>query len=200
VGAASQARAAVIARRQLLAWGAAAAAIPVHAAGRDAGWEALASGQAVIALFRHATAPGVGDPPGLRIGDCRTQRVLDDRGRAEARLIGEAFRRRRIAVAGVLSSRWCRASETASLAFPGQPLEEAAFDSFFADPQAEAGRTARALSILRQWKGPAALVVVTHQVNIRALTEISTASAEGLAVRLDDAGGLPLRVLGRLVL
>jgi phosphohistidine phosphatase SixA len=190
----------VIPRRQLLAWGAAAAALPAPAWGLDAGWDALSGGLATLALFRHATAPGVGDPPGMRIGDCRTQRVLDGRGRTEARLIGEAFRRRGIAVGGVLSSRWCRASETASLAFPGQALEEPAFDSFFTEPQAEAGRTARALSLLRQWKGPGALVVFTHQVNIRALTDISTTSAEGLAVRVDDSGGLPLRVLGRLVL
>jgi phosphohistidine phosphatase SixA len=189
----------VIRRRWVLAWGTAAAATRGMAATSEEGWDALAGAEAAIALFRHATAPGVGDPPGLRIGDCGTQRILDERGRAEARRIGEAFRRRGIGVGRVLSSRWCRALETASLAFsPQQVQEEPAFDSFFSDAQAEPARTARALSILRQWKGPGALVVVTHQVNIRALTNISTTSAEGLVVRFDGSGGPPLRVLGRL--
>jgi hypothetical protein len=53
-------------------------------------------GNAII-LLRHATAPGVGDPPGFRLDDCATQRNLDDTGRAEARAIGERFRRRELA-------------------------------------------------------------------------------------------------------
>lgn len=34
------------------------------------------------AMLRHAIAPGTGDPPGFTLGDCATQRNLDDRGRA----------------------------------------------------------------------------------------------------------------------
>jgi hypothetical protein len=48
-----------------------------------------------IVLFRHAIAPGGGDPPGLRLGDCATQRNLDDTGRDQARRIGEVHPRRR---------------------------------------------------------------------------------------------------------
>jgi len=185
-------------RRLVLAWGAVGAAPVAVGAVEGSGWDALARETGAIVLFRHATAPGVGDPRGLRIGECSTQRNLDDRGRAEARRIGEAFRRRGIVVSGVLSSRWCRASETAALAFPGRVQLEPAFDSFFSDVNAEPERSARAMSILRQWKGPGALVVVSHQVNIRALTGVSTASAEGLVVRWEAAGDPPLRVLGRL--
>jgi phage/plasmid-associated DNA primase len=36
-----------------------------------------------------ATAGGAGDPPGFRLDDCATQRNLTDKGRAEARRLGE---------------------------------------------------------------------------------------------------------------
>ncbi|WP_328734790.1 histidine phosphatase family protein [Falsiroseomonas selenitidurans] len=84
-------------------------------------------------LFRHAVAPGVGDPAGMRLSDCSTQRNLDDTGRNQARLIGEAMRAAGIAVGAVLSSQWCRTMKTAELAFPGRVMAEPAFNSFFAD-------------------------------------------------------------------
>ncbi|HYW55455.1 MAG TPA: histidine phosphatase family protein [Polaromonas sp.] len=69
-----------------------------------------------IVLFRHATAPGVGDPAEFKLNVCATQRNLDDKGRAEARKLGEQFRSRKIAVGAVLTSQWCRTRETARLA------------------------------------------------------------------------------------
>ena len=64
----------------------------------DPAWASLAQGG--IVLFRHANAPGGGDPAGMRIGECATQRNLDERGRAQARRIGEAFRSRGVANSG----------------------------------------------------------------------------------------------------
>jgi phosphohistidine phosphatase SixA len=145
-----------------------------------AAWEALEAG--AIALFRHAHAPGVGDPPGLRLDDCATQRNLDDRGRAQARRIGEAFRARGVRIGAVLTSAWCRAAETAALAFPGQGRVEPAFNSFFAERGKEQARTAAARQILLGWAGPGALVVVTHQVNVTALTDVVPASGEGVVI------------------
>ena len=49
-----------------------------------------------VLMLRHATAPGVGDPPGFRLDDCATQRNLDAAGRAQAAQLGE-----RLAKAGV---------------------------------------------------------------------------------------------------
>jgi phosphohistidine phosphatase SixA len=154
-------------------------------------WDALRAG--AIALFRHAIAPGVGDPPGMRLDDCATQRNLDEAGRAQARRIGEAFRLNRIAVDRVSTSRWCRAVDTAELAFPGMPRREEAFDSFFDAREERERRTALARAALTRWRGPGAWVVVTHQVNIQALTGISPASGEGVVVR-----GGALAVVGRI--
>ncbi len=169
-------------------------AIAPTAAAED-GWSELARPGAIV-LFRHAIAPGTGDPAGFVVGDCSTQRNLDERGRAQARAIGEAFRMRGIAVGRVLSSQWCRARDTAELAFPGQVRSDPAFNSFFSDRAAEPETTAEALRILAAWQGPGVLVVVTHQVNITALTGIVPASGEGVVVRIQDgdltpAGRLP---------
>ncbi len=114
-----------------------------------AGWKALRAGGAVV-LFRHATAPGTGDPSGMRLGDCSTQRNLDAAGRALAARIGEAIRARGVAVGAVLASRWCRAAETADLAFPGRARAEPAFDSFFAERGEGPARTAEARRVQGQ--------------------------------------------------
>lgn len=168
--------------------------LPASARADEASWALLKQPGAIV-LFRHAHAPGVGDPDGFRLGDCATQRNLDDRGRAEARAIGAGFREHGIAVGRVLSSQWCRARETAELAFPGQVAEAPAFNSFFENRDAEQAATAAALGILRGWAGPGTLVVVTHQVNIAALTGISPRAGEGVVISVKDS---QLRVLGRL--
>src|SRR5262245_22592546 len=58
--------------------------LPTSAA--EEAWEALVKG-GHVALIRHGNAPpgSGGDPPGFRIDDCRTQRNLDNYGRAKER-------------------------------------------------------------------------------------------------------------------
>ncbi len=163
------------------------------AASAAAAWEALRAG--AIVLFRHATAPGTGDPAGMRLGDCSTQRNLDEAGRAQAARIGEAFRAEGVVAGAVLASRWCRTAETADLAFPGRTRPEPAFDSFFAERGEGQARTAEARRILLGWSGPGALVVVTHQVNITALAGVVPSSGEGVVLRRD---GADLVVVGRV--
>lgn len=144
-------------------------------------WQVLASGGVV--LFRHANAPGGGDPPDMRIGDCASQRNLDDAGRTQAARIGGAFAQRSVRVGAVLASQWCRTRETAELAFPGRASEEPAFNSFFSARSRGEAQTLAARRILAAWNGPGALVVVTHQVNITALTGIFPASGEGIVLQ-----------------
>ncbi len=159
----------------------------------DTEWDALQDG--TVVLFRHANAPGGGDPPGLKIGDCSTQRNLDDAGRAQARRIGERFRDRRIRVGAVLTSQWCRTRETAELAFPKQARDDPNFNSFFGDAARGATQTAQAKTALSRWRGPGVLVVTTHQVNITALTGVYPSSGEGVVLRPRGDG---VEVIGRL--
>ena len=171
-------------------------AVALPAPAQDtAGWDRL--GAQGIVLFRHADAPGTGDPAAFLLGDCSTQRNLSERGRAQSRALGERFRSRGITVGAVLSSQWCRTRETAELAFPGRVQDEPAFNSFFREEDAQARRqTEAARARLAAWRGPGVLVVVTHQVNITALTQVFPASGEGIVVRSAADGAL--EVLGRL--
>lgn len=167
--------------------------LPRRARAEEAAWEALRNGG--IVLLRHAIAPGGGDPPGMRLGECITQRNLDAAGRDQARRIGDAVRAAGIPIGAVLSSEWCRTMETAELAFPGRVTAEPAFNSFFADRSAASGRTEAARRLLLRWDGPGALFVSTHQVNITALTGIVPASGEGVVLRrIGDS----LSVAGRI--
>jgi len=158
-------------------------------------WALLAQPGAVV-LFRHATAPGLSDPAGFRLDDCATQRNLDEQGRGEAQRIGEAFRRRGIHVSAVWASQWCRTRETARLAFGAQLREEPAFNALRDDLAPQDAQVARARDLVAAWRGPGVLVVVTHQVNIRALTGSGALSAEGVIVR--PGSTLPWAVLARM--
>lgn len=148
-----------------------------------------------VLLVRHARAPGVGDPAGFRLGDCGTQRNLDDTGRTQARGLGERLRALNVPIGAVWTSQWCRTRDTAELAFPGRWIDQPDFNSFFADPDRASAQTAAALERLRSWRGPGVLVVVTHQVNISALTGRFVTSGEALLIDLPE--GQP-RLLGRL--
>jgi phosphohistidine phosphatase SixA len=183
-------------RRSIAAFALAAAlawSTPSAAADDASAWQALREG--AIVLFRHATAPGVGDPPGMRLGDCSTQRNLDDAGRAQARRIGDVLRRERVPVGAVWSSQWCRCVQTAELAALGAVRQVPAFNSTFADRGAEPRQTDEARRLLLGWGGPGALVVVTHQVNISAITGRGLASGEGVVLRRSGEG---LTVIGHI--
>jgi broad specificity phosphatase PhoE len=165
----------------------------VGAAASQSGWEALRSGGAVV-LLRHARAPGVGDPSGFRLEDCATQRNLSPEGREQARRIGAAFRDRAIPVERVLSSRWCRALDTARLAF-GSVDPYPGLDSFFAERGEREGRTREVRNLVSRWQSSGVLVLVTHQVNITALTGQAPAEGEFLVLKPDPSSGFT--VVGR---
>ena len=151
-----------------------------------------------VLIYRHALAPGGGDPPGLQLGDCSTQRNLSDAGRAQARRIGEGLRQRLgpLRVTEVWASPWCRTLETARLAFPGlAPRAQPAFGSFFDQPEREPEMLRQAQDLLAGWHGPGMLVVVTHQVTVTGLSGIYPASGEGVAMRWTAGRG---EVLERL--
>ena len=104
---------------------------------------------AVMSVIPMNAQPGT-DPPGFRIDDCTTQRNLDDKGRAQARALGAAFRQHGVHVDKVLSSPWCRCLETAELLALG-PVEKtwvvAASDK---SPE----RLAALRQIVSSWRGP----------------------------------------------
>jgi phosphohistidine phosphatase SixA len=79
--------------------------------------DALRRGGYVI-YFRHAaTDQTQADTDTQNLENCQTQRNLNDQGRADARAIGQAFQALDIPVGPVWSSGYCRARDTAQLAF-----------------------------------------------------------------------------------
>ncbi len=53
----------------------------------------------------------------MNVNDCSTQRTLSEKGWNQGKMIGAAFRKGRIPVGKVVSSQYCRAWQTADLAF-----------------------------------------------------------------------------------
>jgi phosphohistidine phosphatase SixA len=79
--------------------------------------QAMRSGGHVIFIRHTATEKDYADQVKAVTGDCSTQRMLSEAGWQDARRIGAAFTRLAIPVAEVVSSEYCRAWQTADLAF-----------------------------------------------------------------------------------
>lgn len=157
-------------------------------------WDALAQPGA-HAIMRHALAPGTGDPAHFDVNDCATQRNLDARGRAQAEQIGSALRARGARFERLLSSAWCRSFETAELLDLGAPERLPALNSFFQDRSSAAAQTEALREVIRAADGP--LMMVTHQVNITALTGEFVRSGEIFVIREGDDG---IEVLGSILI
>lgn len=149
----------------------------------------------VVLLMRHATAPGTGDPSDMRLGDCTTQRNLSDVGRDEARAIGTRLRQAGVSFGRVLASEWCRTTETAMLMGLGPVTPFPPANSFFSDRQSADQQTDDLLAHLAGVPADERVLIVTHQVNITALTGIVPRSGEIIVTRREGPG---LVVLDRM--
>src|SRR5437867_11407563 len=118
------------ARRRFMLGACALAFIPDAHAGDGDPWTELRRGGLTLLMRHGSTLPGLGDPPGFRLGDCATQRNLSPVGRDEARRVGERLARERVRVARVYTSPWCRCRDTATLAF-GRGEDWEPLSSFF---------------------------------------------------------------------
>ena len=137
---------------------------------------ALSQTGANVVFMRHALAPGYGDPDEFRIEDCDTQRNLDAAGRQQAEAIGRYFRDHQITFTAILSSRWCRCTQTAELLNYGQWSEFDGLNSFF---QGHVDRQ-ETLNLLKgklnSLSSADQVLMITHQVVISAVTGISPPS------------------------
>jgi phosphohistidine phosphatase SixA len=150
-----------------------------------------------ILMIRHAYAPGTGDPDDFRIGDCDTQRNLDDQGRAQARKIGQWLQRRGIETARIYSSQWCRCLETARLLELGPVTELTALNSFFERPQdREPNLAALRVFLAQQPTDGPLIILVTHFVTISGITGEGVASGQGMVLKIQSDGGV--KVIGPL--
>jgi len=114
-----------------------------------------------------------------QFADCRTQRNLTPVGQAQARQLGEYWRRLRIPVERVIASAQCRTRDTAILAFGAAETDPRLFDLDFvrrllAEP-APAGKNR---------------VVVGSDAQLRELTGVELGYAEVALVKGDGKGGI----------
>lgn len=185
--------------RTVLRWLALSTALaaPAWAQADEALWKLLQGGGQVV-LVRHAlTTPGVGDPEGMKLSDCATQRNLSDEGRAHARKLGEALRQRGVTVGDVLSSPWCRCIETAKLALGRDPAVEPALGNVFGRSELTAGQVAKLRPLASRQPARGNTFMLSHGSTIVALTGVSPDTSEMVIVT--PQGGGTFTVAGRLL-
>ncbi len=149
-----------------------------------------------IYLLRHALAPGIGDPEHFNINDCHTQRNLSEEGRSQAVRIGKKLRNNLKKIPHVFSSQWCRCKETAQILDLGTVTELPILNSFFENFHLKDRQTTQLKDWLFQHNNKMPIILVTHQVNITALTEVYPSSGEIVVIRMTNLGGF--KVVGRI--
>ncbi len=140
--------------------------------------------------MRHAHAPGTGDPASFALDDCATQRNLDAQGRAQARETGAAIRAAGVTVDRILTSQWCRCRDTARLLHLGPVEDLPALNSFFRDRSRADAQTGELRKFLLGLPPEETVVLVTHYVNIAALTGRGVASGEILLLEIGRDGAV----------
>jgi phosphohistidine phosphatase SixA len=101
-----------------------------------------------------------------------------------------------IAQARVYTSHWCRAQDTAALLRLGPVAELPLLNSFFQSRDREQTQTRTLAQWLAKQDLSRPLVLVTHQVNITALTRIYADAGDIVVVKRTADG--KLRVVGTL--
>ena len=132
-----------------------------------------------IIFIRHAYAPGNGDPQNFNLNDCLTQRNLSDRGRKQAKIIGNIFSKTNVSLSGIFSSEWCRCKETASIAF--SKFETKKFLNSFYSAQFANNRKKQVKefeNFLKKWNKKDNLIFVTHYVVIDEILNYAPSSGE----------------------
>jgi phosphohistidine phosphatase SixA len=153
----------------------------------------------VAVLLRHSqTTSGVGDPPGFKLDDCSTQRNLDADGRAQAQRFGKWFMDHGIVPSRVRNSPWCRARDTAHLAF-GRTEDWPALGNVFGRDRVPE-HVADVQGYVAGLERGQVAVLVSHGVTIAAIVGEHPAPGEGIVVRATSRDGKHrLVVLGRIV-
>lgn len=146
-------------------------------------WEALREGRAVL-MLRHALAPGTGDPANFDVDDCSTQRNLNAEGREQARAWKVYLAEHGVEEARVFSSQWCRCLDTARGMDVGPVKEMMSLNSFFQNRSNSDMHTQQTIAIVNEMEPGLPVVLVSHQVNITALTGIYPSSNEGVVMAL----------------
>lgn len=131
-------------------------------------WEKLKVGGLVV-LMRH-TSTATKNNPLLRDPSCLKERKLSDKGRKQATRIGEMFVAKGVLINKVLTSPYCRTTDTANIAFGrSQPADLLSLLEVLPQKQAEAN-TEKLSQIIGSYSDTENLILVTHAPNIIAVS------------------------------
>lgn len=127
-----------------------------------------------VIYFRHArTDRSQSDQDHQNLDNCATQRNLNDAGRNDAKTIGHVFRTNNIPVGRVLASPYCRARDTAQLAFDAYEVADGLRYLSGATPDQKPAVKAATKKLLGQM--PSAdknVVLISHTSNLKASSGI----------------------------
>jgi len=145
-----------------------------------------------MVLLRHANAPETPiETDSTNLKNCAIQRNLDAAGRAQARRIGDAFRKHGIPRARFVSSQYCRALETARLTKLGPVQELPALNLVFTSEFSAMRETAeKTRQFMKTVPANQITVFVSHVGNIQSMIHVTLASGEMAVVHLDAAGAI----------
>ncbi len=147
-----------------------------------------------VIYFRHAmTDWEQRDSDRNNLENCKTQRKLSQRGRAQAKSIGEAFKALNIPIAVVYSSPYCRCIDTAKLAFDDVSV------TFDLKGLAETGRqeSERRVNVLKNMLAttpPAGrnTILISHADNILKAADFSVNEGDAVVFKPLETEGFKL--------
>ena len=143
--------------------------------------------QGKILFLRHAIAPGHGDPHNFILGDCSTQRNLDQSGQSQATKLGARIQLTGIIFKKIYSSEWCRCYETADLLNLGPVVLHSGLNSFYQGIVSKRETLSLLKKFIKQLSpSDLPLIMVTHFVTINAITGLSVSSGGGVAYDVES--------------
>jgi hypothetical protein len=165
----------------------------------EAAWARLAQGGYTI-LLGFSRTPGRGEPLRPDLGDCENRNSLTDRGIQESRRIGMRFAARAVSINSVYAGEFCRALQTAELAFGRRDVETKAYLNSIvggADPDLI---PAELITAVEEFSGAGNLLMVTHPVLIKAISGTTPREGEAIIIAPGENPGDKPRVINRLLL
>jgi phosphohistidine phosphatase SixA len=147
--------------------------------------EKLKAGGYVILMRYAQTQKGDMDPSKFDLNNCATQRNLDEDGRLNTTRVRERFQKAGIKITKALSSRLCRAVDTAKLLAPALTVEtrdELAAYFLSKDPNVHRQALNRLRKDIAEWRGPGNLLLVSQKATIKGISGRSLSEGGFLVV------------------
>ena len=183
----------------LLAMAIVAVTLPASSFATEAAWARLSQGGYTI-LLGYSRTPGDGEPLRPDLGDCENRKSLTDRGIQAARRLGMRFAARAVSINAVYSGEFCRARETAELAFGRSAVETKAYLNSIvggADPNEI---PVELIMAVEEFDGAGNQLMITHPVLINAISGTIPRVGEAIIIARGVNPGDPPRVINRLLL